>query len=115
PAKAVVRVEFSEPIDPMSLSTSSVQVRERLGYTQIPVQVTLDASGRVLVVTPLQPLFAGVLHDFTLFSSVTDLTGNRLSQGQFTGDFSSSFTVAFAGDTTPPTVLATEPADGATG
>src|SRR5262249_27901790 len=75
----------------------------------------LEPGNQILTFTPGRPLFTGIRHIIRLFSSVTDVAGNRLSSdGSFVTDFSSGFTVSFAADNTPPTVLAITPPNGVT-
>src|SRR5262249_4449029 len=113
-ANSVVRVVFTEPVDPVTLGATTVQITEQVGFTQIPATLALDASGRVLTITPMRPLFVGTQHQLRVTSAVSDPAGTPLSQGSFTVDSTSSSTVAFSNDATAPTVLAPSPADTAT-
>src|SRR5262245_43033745 len=115
PVNAPIEVEFNEAVDALTLDASSLQLVNRTTGLAVPTTLALDASERVLTITPLQPLAAGTLHELDVFTTVTDIAGNRLSQGGFTGYFSSTFTVAFADDMVAPTVVATSPANGASG
>lgn len=77
PLDAIVRVEFSEPLDPDSLAGATL--REDNGTT-IPGTTDLILSDRVLVFTParLQPDRA---YEFEIPGPITDLAGNPLAGG----------------------------------
>lgn len=112
PPNAVLEVEFTEAVDPTSVSPSSLQLIEFDNSEHVPFSLTLDSSGRILRLTPTRPLFAGLVHQVHVLSSVTDVAGNQLSNGSFVGTFSSGFGVAFDDDTTAPTINDTSPRNG---
>jgi hypothetical protein len=67
-------------------------------------------SGVSAVFTPASTLAAGTTYTATVTTGARDLAGNALAS-----DYVWSFTTGAAVDTTPPTVISTDPADGATG
>jgi len=66
PTNTVLQAAFSEPIDPLSLDPSNVQLIEYADYQPIPISVALDASGRLLTVTPQLPLYVGTHHTLSV-------------------------------------------------
>lgn len=114
PLDAVIRVRFSEQIDPTSLSAESFELIEWWdGNPQgAPLAATWDASANPTVVfTPAERFEVGDEFKFTLFAGgVKDLAGNELR-----ADYSIIFDCAWVSPENTPRVIATSPADGQTG
>jgi hypothetical protein len=107
PVNAVVTVDFSEPMDPQSISVDTTALVDHATGAPVTAAVSLSADGRTLTLTPTVPLEAG--HTYSLLVSGRDLAGNGLP---FFGLFSYFFTTSSFADTTAPVVVATNPGDG---
>jgi sugar lactone lactonase YvrE len=104
----VITVTFSESIQPNSISSSTFAVTQ--GGNS--VTGTLIVNNNTVTFSPASNLTYSVLHTVTLTGStngIKDLSGNALES-----NYSFTFTTAAAPDTTPPTVTATNPTNGAT-
>jgi PKD repeat protein len=77
PLDTSILVDFSKPIDPATVTTSSVVLRA--GATPVDAQLVLSANRRRLTITPAAPLAGVTLHSLTLTSDVRDQTGVALS------------------------------------
>lgn len=104
---AVVTVTFSERMNAATVNASTISLRITSSGTAITSIVTYNADTRVATLTPSGPLSQNVNYTLTVSTGVRDEQGNAMA-----APYSLSFTV---GDTTPPTVVSTVPADGATG
>ena len=100
---AVITVTFSEPVLNVNASTFTVKA----DGNPVNGNVTLNGLSAVFDPTDLFPYSANVTANFS--SAITDTAGNTLTEYSF------SFTVEDdpSIDTTPPEVVATDPADGA--
>ena len=89
PVTTTVSATFSEPMDPLSINSSTLS----LNVQGVPVQATiaLSANNTVATFTPANPLFAGRGHSTSFGSTIRDLAGNGLTNP--TGTF---FTTAQA-------------------
>jgi methionine-rich copper-binding protein CopC len=81
------------------------------GVSFSPGTISFDVSWKAdtLVVVPASLLSAGTSYSMTIAGTVEDAHGNALGS-----DYAISFTTTSAADLTPPTVVSTDPADGAT-
>jgi hypothetical protein len=104
---AVVRVTFSEPIDPASLGPASLAFFPD-GAGRIPADVTLIDGGRTLQIVPRSALALLTLYHLQVGTGVRDLAGNALVT-----PLASRFTTRGA-DTRGPQLLQLNPSDGAT-
>ena len=109
PTNVIVRIEFDEPIFPLSATDQTVLLFT--GGAQIPVDISFELNNMVVRLQPtnLIPLQANTLYDLTVTTGVTDQAGNPLAT-----QFTSSFTTESGSDTTLPTVTSRSPVDGAT-
>jgi hypothetical protein len=96
----ILSVEFSEPMDPATVSNATFTLRKN----DTPVDGTVGYSGTTATFTPLGSLPSGALCTATITIGATDTAGNALA-----AEYSWTFTIAGSADTTPPTVLATTP------
>jgi hypothetical protein len=104
---ATVRVRFDEPLD----AASAVDGALLVGSAGGEVEGDVSCDGTALVFTPDAPLEHSTEYAVTLPPVVTDVAGNVLA-----GSLSWSFTTEPPPrDVTPPTVVETLPAAGATG
>jgi len=108
---ASVTATFSEAMDASTISTSTVTLVVQSTGTSVPATVTYNATTRVVTLKSTASLANGTTYTAKILSGasgVKDLAGNALA-----ADKVWSFTTI--ADTTPPTVTATSPANGATG
>ena len=93
-----VQVQFSEPIDPITLTNGTFQVYPQT--TNIPVagSITLSADRQTATFTPNGPL--GLLTNYTVLATngITDLAGQTLTYYQ------TYFTTAGTGSSGPPSI-----------
>ncbi len=109
-ADANVTATFSEPV--ASVTGWNVQLLRSGTSTAVPAALTYDAASRTVTVNPTASLEGGATYIAIVRGGpggVADPAGNALP-----ADHAWSFTVA-AAETTPPTVTATVPVNGATG
>ena len=103
-----VVARFSEPMDPASLDTATVALRQQGTSQRLAATVTYDDSLRRVLLDPVDLLAPGATYTAIVTTAAKDLAGNRLE-----APLSWTFTVT--DDGTPPAVLSTDPAGGATG
>jgi Bacterial Ig-like domain len=105
-ATAPMTVTFSEAMDATTINASNFTLRVTSTGAAVAGAVTYNAATHVATFTPASALAAPVTYTATISGNVKDVAGN------FAGvDVSFSFTT---GDTTPPTVVSTSPANLAT-
>jgi N,N-dimethylformamidase beta subunit-like protein/uncharacterized protein DUF4082/galactose oxidase-like protein/Big-like domain-containing protein/Kelch motif protein len=112
PNNMAVTVTFSESMDASTISTSTIELRDSAN-SLVPATVTYNVVQKAATVTPatsFAPLgsYTARVLGGSSGPRVKDLAGNALA-----ATFTSSFTAAT--DTTPPTVVSVNPANGATG
>jgi Bacterial Ig-like domain len=103
--------EFSEAIDPASLTTSTFVLRNETSVV-VPATVSYNDSVSAATLIPSAALAPGTTYTATVMGGaggVKDVAGNPMASS-----FVWSFTTVVA-DPTPPTVTAVTPANGATG
>ncbi len=103
---ATVTATFSEAIDPTTINASTFVIRVTNGAV-VPGTVTYAVATHVAEFKPTGPLPNPANLTATVTTGVKDLAGNKLA-----ADFSWTFTTR---DDSPPTVISTSPAAGATG
>lgn len=100
PTNSTITITFDEQVDPLSLNTDT------LG-TWIPCTISVSPDGRAVTLTPTEQL--NPLSDYFIqYDGIRDMAGNTLANP---GGI--SFTTGSGPDTTPPLVLETSPANGA--
>jgi hypothetical protein len=106
-----VAVTFSEAMDPLTLTTSTLTLTVPPGVTPIGGAVVSAPSGSVTVATftPTSALTPSTVYLITATTGVKDLAGNAM-----VSNFTCTFTTGPAPDNTPPTVILTNPSCGAT-
>lgn len=105
PINAQVVVQFSEPVDGLTLN--QVTVSGNGGAVQ--VMSRLSNGNQTLTLAPLVTLSASATYTVSV-SGVKDLSGNAL-----TAPVTTTFTIGTGADLTLPSVTAASPANGATG
>ncbi|MBZ5508478.1 MAG: Ig-like domain-containing protein [Acidobacteriia bacterium] len=102
----VVRLQFSERINAITATNSTLQILQNSTGTQIPVSVSVSADGLTASLTAaLSPSTQYQVRWVT--NGITDLAGQGINGG------SSLFTTAQGTDTVAPLLAATSPANGA--
>lgn len=104
-----VSANFSEPMNPASLSTSSFTLACPAGTARAG-SVAYSGSGKAASFSPAASLPASTVCAASISTGATDAAGNALAAA-----LTWSFTTGAAGDTTAPTVSSTNSADGAVG
>ena len=106
PVNSPYTVEFSERMDPATLTTTNFVVRDNTTFQNVSGMVQVDADGVTASFVPDQPYAVGRSHTAILSTAVTDAAGNTL-----TGSRVFSFTTAFASDTDRPLLVGNSPAN----
>lgn len=101
-----ISVTFSEPMKISTLNASSFTLKVTTGNA--PVAGTVVASGSVATFVPSANLGASTQFTATVTTAARDVANNSLA-----ANFTWNFTTGIASDTTPPTVSATSPVNGA--
>src|SRR5687767_13948955 len=102
-----VQITFSEAMDPATITTTNIFLRNAATGALVPATVTYNAATSVATLTPSSPLSGTTSYITTITTGVRDLAGNPMAQN---AEF--VFTTV---DTVAPTVVTTVPADDATG
>lgn len=103
PAQQVIRVTFTEPVDPATVTSTSFSVAQGPVVTGT---LSLDDGDRTIVFTPSSPLQnVGVPVTATASTAITDLGGTPLA---------ANFVLSFSIDTDAPFLTASFPLNGAT-
>jgi YVTN family beta-propeller protein len=113
-ANSVVTATFSEAMDATSIGGATFELRSAANVL-VAAAVGYDPATRVVTLTPSALLAASATYTATIKGGssgtvVKDAAGNPMA-----ANFVWSFTTAAPPDTTPPTVTASTPANGATG
>lgn len=81
PPGIVVKIWFSEPVDPVSVGPQSVYLASGMEWEASSYLVSEDQDGLGMVVLqPLNPLIGGVRQQLVITAGVTDLYGNPLAE-----------------------------------
>ena len=109
PTNTVVGATFSEPMDPASMTATTVTLLQGTS----PVLGTVSYSGNSVVFTPTNPLASNASYTATIKSGNNG--AKSMADIAIASDFSWSWTTAAIVDATAPTVTTTVTANGATG
>jgi hypothetical protein len=104
---SIVRIEFSKPVSPASVSDQNVQLKVSVNSLGTALPSTLTVSGNVVTVTPLVPMPANRFVSVNT-SGVRDMVGTLFTSS------GAGFRTGGSTDNVKPTVLSTLPANGAT-
>jgi hypothetical protein len=105
-----ISATFSEDMDPASINGTTFQLTGP-DATAVAGNVSYAANSRTALFAPSSPNLLTTNTAFTgTISGAKDLAGNSLA-----ANYVWHFTTGSTSDTTPPTVLSTNPADGASG
>jgi methionine-rich copper-binding protein CopC len=102
-----IAATFSEAMDPLTLTTADVSVT---GPGSVSVLGTVSDVGATMTFSPTSDLAPDTLYTATITAAAKDLAGNALAS-----NYVWTFTTGATPDTTAPTVVATDPANNATG
>ena len=95
PVTSSVTITFSEPMNILTRNTNTCYLTGPDSWWEmVPSTITFSAANTQVIVTPIQPLFAGRYYYIHISAGMTDMAGNALSS-----DFSSAFTTAIAAGT----------------
>src|SRR5262249_55583025 len=100
---AEMQIQFSERVNPLTVSDSTFQVQQLNTGILVAGTVVVAADRRSATFTPVGGLANSTQYRIQAFS-ITDPAGQDI------GFFQSTFTTALGFDTTPPTVVAISPA-----
>jgi hypothetical protein len=105
-----IAVTFTEDMDPSTITATSFTLTGS-GGAPVAGTVSYAAGARSAIFTPTTPamLTAGTAYNATITTAAKDLSGNAL-----VSNFQWSFTTGNTTDTTPPSVVSTNPATSAT-
>jgi ice-binding like protein/Big-like domain-containing protein len=108
PTNAKLLATFSEAMDPASLTTATVLLKQ--GTTAVAGAVAVGTDNLTLTFTPTASLPASTVFTATITAGAKAAAGPALA-----ADHTWSFTTGTSADTTPPLVSGTNPASGGTG
>jgi hypothetical protein len=111
-ANSTVAVTFSESMNPATISTSTLELRNASTNALIAASVSYNDSTRVATLTPSATLANATAFNVTVRGGATDPRVKDLAGNALGANYTSSFTTI--GDTSPPPVPGT-PAAVATG
>jgi YD repeat-containing protein len=104
---ASIRLHFSEPIDPLTLTGATVRI-SAVGVTEIPGSISFSNNNQDVLIVPQAPLPDNTAVTIAV-SGVQDLAGNSVLPT------STQFSTSIGPDFTPPVVVAANPSRNATG
>ena len=108
PLNQKVSVFFSEPMNPATLNATTFTLTDPT-MTPVAGMVTPSANGTAATFMPAVNLLPNTVYTVTVTTGATSAAGNSLA-----ANFTSSFTTGVALNTSPPTIVATNPVNGAT-
>jgi hypothetical protein len=98
----LVEVTFSKPINPLTVTSTTVSLSYGSTPTQIPTTVTFDTTNTYVTFTPVEPLPASTTIKVAI-SGVQDVAGNAVTAR------STTFVTGAVADTVPPSITAFSP------
>ena len=105
----VIELEYNEPLDPTTVNSTTVSLRENTGNQPlIPSTVSLVRGGRFIRLVPNAPLAPNTGYFYQVSTAIRDLDGMAP-----TFAFFNFFNTNNVSDNTAPQVLAVSPFDGA--
>ncbi len=105
PVNTPFTVEFSEAMDPATLTTTNFAVRDNVTFVNVPGMIQVDPDGRTASFVPEQPFAVNRSFSVFLNTGITDAAGNPQSFRSF------SFISAFFEDNERIRLLSFSPAD----
>jgi hypothetical protein len=107
---ALVIVNFSEPMDPATINSSTLILRNTTAGVDVAGTIAMSQNNTIATLTPSSPLTPGNAYTITVTIGAKDVAGNALKN-----EVTSNFFTTSTPDVTRPTVISTTPVDGATG
>ena len=104
---AQFRIQFSKPIDPISVTQSTIAVSGG-SYSLVPASISFDSPNQTVTITPQSPLPDSTPMTIAI-AGVIDPAGNAVMP------LTTNFTTAAGADVTQPTVTQSSVDSGATG
>ena len=108
PLNTYVQLTTSRAIDPTTVNGNSLTLFDQTTGNPLVGTWSTSPNGMVVSFLPSPNLIAGHSYEYSWTPSMQDIDGNFLNAGNAT------FTASSAADTTPPTVIATNPPNGFT-
>jgi len=105
---ANIAATFSEPMDPLTLTTTTMTLKQTIGL--VPVSGTVTYVGTTATFNPDSNLLPSTNYTATITTGAKDLADNALAS-----NYVWTFDTGTTGDTTAPTVISTIPAAGDVG
>jgi hypothetical protein len=104
PINSSLYVVFSQPMNVTTFNNSTVTLRltsnQGQGWITIPIGISVDATGRVLTITPNSLLAVNSQYYLNLTSGIKDAT----AAGNSINNYGQYFNTVFSANTTAPTV-----------
>jgi methionine-rich copper-binding protein CopC len=110
PINQAITATFSEAMDPATITTGTFTLMQ--GTTPVTGTVTLN-NGTTATFTPTSNLLPNTTYTAAVSAGATDLAGNALISGPVPNPW--TFTTGTAPNITAPTIILTNPINGATG
>jgi hypothetical protein len=110
----VVTATFSEAMDAATISGTTFALRDAAGQL-VAATVSYNASTRTATLAPSTALTPGASYTATVIGGANDPRVKDVAGNALAASVSWAFSTNAAGDTTPPTITTTTPANGATG
>jgi hypothetical protein len=107
PTTTTVTATFSEPMDPLTITSSTFTLKTTVGSNPVAGTVAYNQATNTATFTPSAPLANNTEYTATITTGAKDLAGNPLAANKVFG-------FKTIQDTTAPTVNSTTPTNGAT-
>ncbi len=116
PANPLPELEFSEPLNPATITGTNIVLREFAGNQPVIASTLSLVDGRIVRVTPNTALKPNTTYLVQLFNGIQDLDGQLQRQDRTPETLLQNlfFTTGAVEDNTPPVVIAVSPPDGFT-
>lgn len=116
PANPLPELEFSESLNPATITTTNIVLRENAGNSPVIASTLSLVDGRIVRVTPNTALKPNTTYYVQLFNGIQDLDGQLQRQDRAPETLLQNlfFTTGAVEDNTPPVVIAVSPPDGFT-
>ncbi|KAA0888682.1 Ig-like domain-containing protein, partial [Oryzomonas rubra] len=113
PLNPFIQIKFDAPLDRTTLNTTDFIIRDSVTGLNIPATVSVDASGRIISLTPSQSLAVNRQHlvawgNFGGNAQIKDTCGTVLPNQSY------NFTTALTEGRTGPSLVVNNPINGAT-
>jgi RHS repeat-associated protein len=109
PTNSQIQLEFSEPIDPLTVTSTTFELIPSGTNTYAPGTIAVSSNGLTATFTPTTPFYPSASYLVIASNGITDVAGNPLQY------YETYFYTGPNSDTTSPTVTLVSPANGETG